>query len=99
MRMKWAMVLSAVVFSFLLLQGCSTPLVDVDVSVVPEGACGQGGKPEKAGLCNIATVPNSGTWGGVQCSSGVYCTSTAGCRGKTCTTVLMSNGECGCGCL
>ena len=98
--MRRATVLSAIVFSFLLLQGCHTPLVDVDVSVVPEGACGQSGKGKGAGLCQHDDVPvGGGTYGGVNCTSGQYCTSTAGCRGATCKTILMSDGSCGCGCV
>ena len=102
MRMKRALALLVVLFSFLLLQGCHTPLISVNAVVTDGGVCSA--NDNGAGLCSAADVTTPGQYGNppIQCTGGKYCTSTAGCpRGKTCTTVHSPPGTttCACGCL
>ena len=112
MTWKRAPVLSAVLFSFLLLQGCSTPLVDVDVTVVPEGVCGTDGTGVGAGACNplgatghsangFQGVGGASPVGNQTCGSGTYCGAGGTCMfGKKCTSFYnYSTSQCNCGCM
>lgn len=113
MKMKEATVLSAILFSFLLLQGCGTPLVAVNVAVVPEGGCG----PDStegigAGGCyplgatghsanGFQGVGGASPVGNQTCGSGTYCGQGGTCMfGKKCTSFYnYSTSQCNCGCM
>lgn len=102
MKTGWPMLLSGIVVA-LVLQGCTTPLVDVKVSTcAQENATDEEGK----GACNVEGVTasiapekcknSSGQTvacpGGAMCTSGTKCKSSpgTGCpRYKTCKTILQ----------
>lgn len=90
------------IFLVLMLQGCTTPLVNVNVKV---GNCAPGERAGGPGLCETVQVISGQVYGGVTCYSGVACKnegSYAGCSGrKKCTTVDQSSngsGDCVCQC-
>ncbi len=98
-KMKWGMVISGI-FLVLMLQGCTTPLISVEVKV---GECAPGQGPPGPGGCATQTAVAGGSYPGVNCNVGTKpCLnpgSTAGCRGgKKCTNVEMGAGNCTCQC-
>lgn len=101
MRMDWGMVILGMFFVFML-QGCTTPLVSVDVKV---GNCAPG-KDDGPGACSTTAVPaGGGTYGGTQCLTGVRCTNEGtsyGCprnSGQKCKTVDQGGKDCVCKCV
>lgn len=98
MRRGWGLVILGI-FLVLMLQGCTTPLFNVDVKV---GNCPTG-KDDGLGLCDTLPVTPGQVYGGVTCNSGVRCKnegSTAGCSGrKKCKTVDQGGGNCVCPCV
>lgn len=101
MRRGWGLVILGI-FLVLMLQGCTTPLVNVDVKV---GNCAPGERADGPGLCQTQDVTSGQVYGNVTCQKGKACLyegSTAGCSGrKKCTTVDQSSdgsGDCVCQC-
>jgi len=97
MEIRWGMIISGLLLAFFL-QGCTTPLVNVDVKV---GECAPGDE-NGIGLCQIGSVTPGQVYGGTTCQSGVHCkneNTTAGCPGrKRCKTVDQGGGDCVCQC-
>lgn len=97
----WPLLLSGIVL-VLVLQGCTTPLVDVQVTT-----CAQGNATDDEdgkGACYAQAVPpqiapgkcknSSGQFvacpGGAMCTSGTRCQNNPGsCNRKTCRTILQ----------
>ena len=99
MRMKWGMVVSGMFLVFIL-QGCTTPLFNVEVIV---GECAPGDGTHPPGGCATQTAQAGGSYPGVTCTPGTQpCLNpgtTQGCRGgKKCTNVEMGAGNCVCQC-
>jgi len=102
LTMNWGMVISGLFLVFML-QGCTKPFIEVDVKV---GQCAPGETMHPPGGCSTSAVPSGGgTYGGVQCLTGVRCTnegSSTGCprgSGQKCTTVDQGGQNCVCKCL
>lgn len=112
LKKKFMFVVS-IVFLFLQLQGCQTPLIDVDLQVMPAGSCGQSTSDNSpgAGLCNevgaagYSAVNFVGIGGPnpVQsgtCSSGTKCNGGMCGWGKSCKNTYNYTGRvCDCICM
>lgn len=90
---------------FLVLQGCQTPLIKVDVEV--EGCCKEGNCPRDpvSGCGSPVQITTPGTHDGLQCDSGSFCQYEGAICGRApgggwmyCDTQIQTGTQCFCNC-
>ncbi|MFZ1747632.1 MAG: hypothetical protein WBO24_14015 [Nitrospirales bacterium] len=103
LKMHWVLIISVLLVFFL--QGCTTPLVNVDVKV---GKCAPGETIDGVGLCGAVDVTSQTTFTNAMGHSVTCAANTKKCqiegdttlcsRGKKCTTVDQGGNQCVCKC-